>query len=124
MAHWIITAQTVSSGSEKFSFQTVRWLEGTREEAEAALRQVAGTFLPDNSLTLVKRRLVYRYTDGHAYYVRITTRTTTHKYLFRAAELVHDTDWPDSARPPSPLGGQPGPSPFPEPNDRIPPGYE
>lgn len=110
VAQWVITAQTV--GSETYRFKTVKTLDGTREEAEVALGEVASTYLPD-TLSRAKRRQVFRYADGHSYYVRISGKLSTHKLLFQVAELVWDTDWPE-----------PDPSAAPEPMDQIPPGYQ
>ncbi|MFJ3922191.1 hypothetical protein [Streptomyces sp. NPDC090022] len=89
---WIITAERVSErrGDDGGQLETVTELDGTQEEAEAALEQAArtmqvGTFLQE------RRRLVYRQLDG-SHLVRCTgLMGGHHSRVLRAARLVWDS---------------------------------
>ncbi|MFJ4468082.1 hypothetical protein ACIP2X_11490 [Streptomyces sp. NPDC089424] len=91
MALWLITAETLDTDH---ATRTVARFDGTREEAEAALRDAAITGEPEFALRRTVRREIFRYGDG-AYYVCLYGRSDQprHQLVFRLAELVLDTAW-------------------------------
>ncbi|MFD3552787.1 hypothetical protein [Streptomyces goshikiensis] len=93
MAQWVITAE--NHDSEMHAFQTVKQFVGTREEAQAQLRAVAESGHVAGIPYSPKRRMVFRYGGEDAYYVRVYSRISRTRVVFRLAELVFDTDWAD-----------------------------
>ncbi|MFE7779097.1 hypothetical protein ACFU5O_35560 [Streptomyces sp. NPDC057445] len=110
MSHWVITMQTVSTSG--CHIRTVAEFDGSREAAERALRHIAQVHRPE-LLVRERRRRIHRQTDG-AYHVHINGIMGSFDLIFRAAELVWDSEWPKSAHGPG-LWAGPGPQ------DAVPP---
>ncbi|WP_367323362.1 hypothetical protein [Streptomyces sp. HUAS ZL42] len=107
MASWVITVKTLDT---EYPTRTVAELDGTREQAEAALYDAACTEQPEYAIRKILRRKVFRYADG-SYYVCLYGRSDQPRFklVLRLAELVLDTPWPTQERPDRQ-----------EPEDRIP----
>lgn len=90
-------------------------VEGTQEEALAALRERVDAFDP-GLFRKVTRRVVYR--EGDGFLVVVETRFGwPHHYRFKAVEVVSD-----SAPPPPPAKPEPVPEQRPRPGPTAPPG--
>jgi hypothetical protein len=89
MARWMITVEypTLDSGP---SLETIAEFDGTRDDAERTLEEAARTYKVGRR---ERRRLVYRYLGGDAYYVYAMGVVSAREMVFRAAELVWHSDW-------------------------------
>jgi hypothetical protein len=110
MALWMITVETVDTES---ATRTLARLHGTREQAESALYKAACTEEPEFAIRKILRREVFRYADGSSYYVCLYGRSGQPRFqlVFRMAELILDTAWPQQNRtdPPEPQDQVPDP---------------
>ncbi|NGO09640.1 hypothetical protein G5C60_19055 [Streptomyces sp. HC44] len=89
MARWMITVEYPKLDSGP-GMETIAEFDGTREDAE---RMLADTARTHKSARRERRRLIYRYAGGDAYYVYVMGAVLTHEMVFRAAELVWNSDW-------------------------------
>ncbi|WP_162688821.1 MULTISPECIES: hypothetical protein [unclassified Streptomyces] len=76
--------------------RTVAEVEGSTEEAEAALLQAAHTY--EHSLWKVRRREIFR-CSSRSYFVRLHNRLASYGFLIQLGELVHDSDAKQPGRP-------------------------
>ncbi|GAA0303069.1 hypothetical protein ACKI1I_14000 [Streptomyces turgidiscabies] len=90
MSRWIVLAVPVDGVAEANSdARTVTELDGTPEEAAAALVQAVQTY--EHSSWKARRREVFKCSD-RSYYLRLRGRLGTYGFLVQLAELVHDSD--------------------------------
>ncbi|MFC9154977.1 hypothetical protein ACFTT0_08355 [Streptomyces bauhiniae] len=93
MARWIVLAIPVDGVAEASrDARTVTELEGTAEEAAAALVHSARTF--DHTIRKARRREVFQCSE-RSYYVRLHGLVNTTGHLLQLAELVHDSGSPE-----------------------------
>lgn len=89
MSRWIVLAIPVGGIAEaNTEARTVTELEGSSEEATAALLHAAHTYT--HTRWKVRRREIYQCSD-RSYLLRLKGRTGTYNYLVQLAELVHDS---------------------------------
>ncbi|MGW7312074.1 hypothetical protein [Streptomyces sp. NPDC054854] len=94
MAHWEILVQYIRTDGTYI--ETVTTVQGSRDDAQAALDRAARTFRP-SSMLREKGRRIYRHSDGVSYYVRITGSFSTSHLLFSSVELVQSIGAPQPA---------------------------
>ncbi|MFG3496797.1 hypothetical protein [Streptomyces sp. NPDC047886] len=89
MPRWIVLAVPVDGVAEiDREARTVAELEGSTEDAEAALLQAVNAF--EHRLRKVRRRQIFK-CSNQSYYVRLHGRLATYGFLMQLAELVHDS---------------------------------
>lgn len=89
MNRWIVLAVPVAGvGEADDDARTVAELEGTPEEAMAALIQAVNTL--DGRVRRARRREIFQCSD-RSYFVRLHFRTMTQGFLVQLAELVYDS---------------------------------
>ncbi|MEU1275043.1 hypothetical protein [Streptomyces sp. NPDC005799] len=94
MGRWVVVVDR--SIGNQHDIDEVAHFEGTRDEARARLYEIACTHRPGVGLRQ-KRRQVYRIGEGDAYYVNVEGAMTTHRVMYRLAELAwstHPESWP------------------------------
>ncbi|MFJ9908533.1 hypothetical protein ACIRVK_37705 [Streptomyces sp. NPDC101152] len=94
MGRWVVVVDR-SIGNQN-DLDEVAHFEGNRDEARARLYEIARTHRPAVGLRQ-KRRQVYRIGDGDAYYVNVEGAMSTHRVMYRLAELewsTHPESWP------------------------------
>ncbi|MFC8366045.1 hypothetical protein ACFUIY_40030 [Streptomyces griseorubiginosus] len=94
MGRWVVVVDR-AVGTQN-DVDEVAHFEGTRDEARARLYELACTHRPSAGLRQ-KRRQVYRIGDGDAYYVNVEGAISTHRLVYRLAELAwstHPESWP------------------------------
>ncbi|MGI5478686.1 hypothetical protein [Streptomyces lavendofoliae] len=90
MSRWIVLAVPVGGVAEADrDVRTIAELEGSPEEAVAALVQAANTY--EHTLWKVRRREVFQCSD-RSYFLRLRGRLATYGFFIQLAELVHDSD--------------------------------
>ncbi|GGQ32985.1 hypothetical protein [Streptomyces roseolilacinus] len=90
MSRWIVLAVPVDGVAEASrDARTVVELEGSPEEATAALIQTVNTY--EHSIRKVRRRGIFKCSD-RSYFLRLRGRIATYGFLIQLAELVHDSD--------------------------------
>ncbi|WP_328443951.1 hypothetical protein OG780_01870 [Streptomyces sp. NBC_00386] len=93
MARWIVLASLLDA--EASSYRTLAELDGSADEAMAALREEVNTY--DRGITKVVRREVFRCSE-RSYFVRVNGRLSLSECFIQLCELVADTaaaDLPD-----------------------------
>jgi hypothetical protein len=87
----MITVETVDTENATW---TLARLHGTREQTEAALYKAACTEEPEFAIRKILRR------DGSSYHVCLYGRSDQPRFqlVFRMAELILDTAWPQQNR--------------------------
>jgi len=94
MQRWVVVVDR--HFGDRYDVEEVAHFEGTQEEARARLYEIACTHRPGVGLRQ-KRRQVYRMGDGDAYYASIEGMVSTHRVVYRLAELAwstHPESWP------------------------------
>ncbi|MDN3021277.1 hypothetical protein [Streptomyces sp. S.PB5] len=89
MARWVVVVQ--AGLGESYDIDEAEHFEGTLEQARARLYELACTHRPRFGLRQ-RSRQVYRIGDGDAYYAKIEGAMSTHRVLYRLAELAWSTD--------------------------------
>ncbi|MEU0967207.1 hypothetical protein ABZ357_17885 [Streptomyces sp. NPDC005917] len=89
MARWVVVVQF--GYGDQYKVEEAARFEATPEQARATLYEFACTHRPRMGLRQ-QRRDVYRMGDGDAYYVHIEGMMSTHRVLYRLAELAWSTD--------------------------------
>lgn len=94
MGRWVVVIDRGIGNMQ--DVEEVAHVEGTRDEARARLYELACTHAPSRGLRQ-KRRQVYRIGDGDAYYVNVEGLMSSHRVMYRLAELAwstHPESWP------------------------------
>ncbi|MFF7287290.1 hypothetical protein [Streptomyces griseorubiginosus] len=94
MGRWVVVVDR-AVGTQN-DVDEVAHFEGTQDEARARLYELACTHRPSAGLRQ-KSRQVYRIGDGDAYYVNVEGAISTHRLVYRLAELAwstHPESWP------------------------------
>lgn len=94
MGRWVVVVDR-GIGNQN-DLDEVAHFEGNRDDARARLYEIARTHRPAVGLRQ-KRRQVYRIGDGDAYYVNVEGALSTHRVMYRLAELewsTHPESWP------------------------------
>lgn len=94
MQRWVVVVDR--HFGDRYDVEEVAHFEGTQEEARARLYEIACTHRPGVGLRQ-KRRQVYRMGDGDAFYASIEGMVSTHRVVYRLAELAwstHPESWP------------------------------
>jgi hypothetical protein len=89
MARWVVLVQ--AGYGDEYTLDEVEHIEDTLERARARLYEIACTHRPRSRLRQQSRQ-VYRIGDGDAYYATIEGKMSTHRVLYRLAELVWSVD--------------------------------
>ena len=98
---WVVLVRV--SRAEQDEIVVAAEFEGTTEQAEAALYQVARSYEPSGMFTRIRGREVLRRSGGQGYYVHVRGRLESVWFTVELAERVLDTAEPqDPWLPPRP----------------------
>lgn len=104
---WVVLVRV--NRAEQDVITVVAEFEGTMEQAEAAVYQVARSHEPSGMFTRIRRREVLRRSDGQGYYVHVRGRFESVWFTVELTERVLDTAEPQDQpkgssqdRPPDP----------------------
>ncbi|WP_052682061.1 hypothetical protein [Saccharothrix sp. ST-888] len=94
MARWaLVVEENVGSGENMiWAPRVLTEVEGTREQAVAALKQLVPGYIPDHPM-MAKQRTLYR--DGDSYLLASRGAMRTFHCVFKVWEVLWDSERPE-----------------------------